>query len=72
MMAPEDRFLRCDLSSKLQGVKVVASGIDNIRGHDPAHEEDGPCKPPRKNRLKSPDIQDHMRTSHDTHLSSGL
>lgn len=49
MMVPEDRFLRRDLSSKLQGVKVVASGIDNIRGRDPAHEEDGPCKNPRKN-----------------------
>lgn len=72
MMAPEDRCLRRDLSSKLQGVKVVASGIDNIRGRDSTHEEDGPCKTPHKNKLKSPDIQDHMRTSHDTHLSSGL
>lgn len=50
----------------------MASGIDNIRGCDSAHEEDGPCKPPRKNKLKIPDIQDHMRTSHDTHLSSDL
>lgn len=44
MMALEDRFLRCELRSKLQGVKVVVSGIDNLRGHDPAHEEGGPCK----------------------------
>lgn len=51
-MAPEGRFLRRDLSSKLQGVKVVASGIDNIRGHDPAHEEDGPCNPPPQKQVK--------------------
>lgn len=33
-----------DLPPWLHGVKVVVVGVDDFRGHDPAHEEDGPWR----------------------------
>ncbi len=35
----------------LHGVEVVVVGLDDLRGHDPAHEEDGPWR--RRGQIES-------------------
>lgn len=43
MTSGSDWLRLSDLESPwLHGVKVVVVGLDDFRGHDPAHEEDGP------------------------------
>lgn len=48
MTSGSDWLRVSDLTSWLHGVKVVVVGLDDFRGHDPAHEEDGPWKEKRQ------------------------
>lgn len=42
MMSGSDWLRARDLTSCLHRVKVMVVRLDDFRGHDPAHEEDGP------------------------------
>lgn len=42
MTSGSDWLRASDLTSWLHRVKVVVVGLDDFRGHNPAHEEDGP------------------------------
>lgn len=50
MTSGSDWLRLCDLMSQLHGVKVMVVGIDDLRSHDSAHEEDGPW---RKTKTKT-------------------